>query len=487
MEKIVIVAYIIPLIFIFIYSLLQLDLVMIYRRKSQTSVPISAIISLSSLPKVTIQLPIFNEKYVVERLINTVCAIEYPQHLLEIQVLDDSTDETLAIAQAIVLQQQQLGFNIKHLQRPTRVGFKAGALAWGLQQAQGEFVAIFDADFLPEKHFLQETIPYFQNPLVGLVQSRWTHLNRDYSLITELQAFGLDAHFNIEQTARNKGYHFINFNGTGGIWRKETIIQAGGWSADTLTEDLDLSYRAQLQGWQFVYLANLSSPAELPVEMNALKAQQRRWTKGAAECCRKHLKKVWQNNRISWKTKLHASFHLMNSATFIALLALSLLSGIIQDIARSSTYSTLFVLANIFHICLFILALFYWVSYQKQGIKMDFFIKFPLFLSFMMGLSLHNSLAVLEGYWGKKTPFVRTPKLGIKNRTESWTKKTYSSTSLNILTWIEISLTLFFARACYHDILLGDTLMLLFHSMLTWGFGAVSGYSIWHWTIGKVY
>lgn len=232
-------------------------------------------------PLVTVQLPIYNELYVVERLIDAVCLFEYPKNRLEIQVLDDSTDETVSIiAQKVRLYKAQ-GFDIQHIRRSSRDGFKAGALAYGLTAAKGEFIAIFDADFIPHPDFLTTTIPHFENATVGVVQTRWVHLNESYSLITQLQAFGLDGHFIVEQGGRNAAGHFINFNGTAGVWRKSCILDAGGWSAQTLTEDLDLSYRAQLRGWQFVYLENVETPAELPATMPALKSQQYRWMKGA--------------------------------------------------------------------------------------------------------------------------------------------------------------------------------------------------------------
>jgi cellulose synthase/poly-beta-1,6-N-acetylglucosamine synthase-like glycosyltransferase len=291
----------------------------------------------------------------------------------------------------------------------------------------------------------------------------------------------LDAHFTIEQVGRNTGGHFINFNGTAGIWRKKTIEEAGGWSADTLTEDLDLSYRAQLKGWKFQYLENLASPAELPLEMNALKAQQRRWTKGAAECTRKHLWNVWQAKNLLVSTKIHALFHLMNSAAFLCMLALSLMSVPIQTIAnRYPSYAIFFQLTNIFQLCLVILGVFYWVSYRKNGNFGGFLVKFPLFLAFMMGLSLHNSLAVLEGYLGKKTPFVRTPKFNLAHQSEHWTTNKYLSERISSLTIIEFGLMIFFGWACWRDLNWTDYQLLIFHLLFTFGFGSVSLYSIFH-------
>jgi cellulose synthase/poly-beta-1,6-N-acetylglucosamine synthase-like glycosyltransferase len=287
--------YVLLLAFIFAYSLVQLNLLLKYlsSRKRRQNLDAEIMPADQSLwPLVTVQLPVYNELYVVERLIDSAVALNYPKEKLEIQVLDDSTDESFELAANKVQHYQLLGFNIKHIKRSERTGYKAGALAYGLEIAEGEFCAIFDADFVPDPDFLIKTLPHFANKEVGMVQSRWEHLNREYSLLTRLQAFALDAHFTVEQGGRNAGNHFINFNGTAGIWRVKAINDSGGWSADTLTEDLDLSYRAQLKGWKFIFLESLGSPAELPAAMNALKTQQYRWNKGAAECARKNLGKV---------------------------------------------------------------------------------------------------------------------------------------------------------------------------------------------------
>ena len=267
-------------------------------------------------PIVTVQLPIFNELYVASRLIDAVCTLDYPKEKLEIQVLDDSTDETFEVIANAVEHYQTIGYDIKHIHRTNRSGYKASALKHGLETARGEFIAIFDADFVPNKDFLKKTIPYFfADPKIGVVQTRWEHINREYSMLTRTQAFALDGHFVIEQDVRNKAGFFIQFNGTGGVWRKETIIDAGNWQSDTLTEDLDLSYRAQLRGWKFKYLTDVTSPAELPAEVNALKSQQFRWTKGAIETARKILPEVWKA-KIPLRVKIHSTFHLTNNIVF---------------------------------------------------------------------------------------------------------------------------------------------------------------------------
>ncbi|EDO28878.1 predicted protein, partial [Nematostella vectensis] len=264
----------------------------------------------SEIPFVTIQLPIFNEKYVVERLLHSVAALDYPKEKLEVQVLDDSTDDSVIETARLINKHALSGLNIKHIRRENRVGFKAGALKEGLIDAKGEFIVIFDADFVPKPNWLQETIPYFKNEKVGVVQTRWGHINRNFSILTKIQAFALDAHFTLEQVGRNSKNHFINFNGTAGAWRKSCIIDAGNWESDTLTEDLDLSYRAQLKKWQFVYLEDVETPAELPAVLSAARSQQFRWNKGGAENFRKMSAKVMIANNIQTKTKFHGILHL---------------------------------------------------------------------------------------------------------------------------------------------------------------------------------
>ena len=291
MEILLIIIYGFFLTFILFYSLIQMHLVILYLKRGKIKKG-STIPTPDYFPFVTIQLPIYNELYVVERLILQVSKIDYPKDRFEVQILDDSNDETTQIIRKVILKLKESKVKFDLVRRPNRIGFKAGALAYGMNICQGEFIAIFDADFLPKKDFLKKTIPYFIDKKVGVVQTKWTHINENYSKLTQIQAFGLDAHFTIEQGGRNYGKYFINFNGTAGVWRKTCIEDAGGWSADTLTEDLDLSYRAQLKGWYFKYLEKVESPAELPAAMNALKNQQFRWTKGAAECTRKNLIRV---------------------------------------------------------------------------------------------------------------------------------------------------------------------------------------------------
>lgn len=309
-----------------------------YRHKFKLPTPRGV---LSQLPRVTIQLPIFNEMYVVERLVDAVCRIDYPRELLEIQVLDDSTDETCAIARACVERHRQKGHDIVYVHRTNRQGYKAGALENGLLTARGEFVAVFDADFVPSPDFLHRTVPFFADSQVGMVQVRWGHLNRDFSILTQAQSIFLDGHFIIEHTARNRSGCFFNFNGTAGIWRRVTIADAGGWQHDTLTEDLDLSYRSQVKGWQFVFLNDVVSPAEVPVEMNAFKSQQHRWAKGSIQTARKLLPMILKSD-LPFAVKREAFFHLTNNMAYLLMVLLSALMPLSMVVRfQHGLYSTL--------------------------------------------------------------------------------------------------------------------------------------------------
>lgn len=473
------------LLFIFFYSLVQLNLAIQYVKGLRRKLNMPKL-SDDELPLVTIQLPVFNELYVVERLIDAVCAFDYPIHKMEIQVLDDSTDESVEVAARKIAEKKALGFDIQHIRRPERKGFKAGALAYGLDISKGDYTAIFDADFVPRPDFLRKTVPYFfMDEKVGVVQTKWEHLNENYSLITRLQAFGLDAHFTVEQMGRNAAHHFINFNGTAGIWRKATIYDAGGWQSDTITEDLDLSYRAQLRGWNFVYLPEIGSPAELPAEMNALKAQQFRWTKGAAECTMKNMGKVLRAKDLGFSHKVHASFHLMNSVVFLCILGTSLLSVPMLIIKNTfPEFQILFVIASAFLVSFFILGYFYWVSrppmptMKKLG---RFVIDFPMFLSVSMGLSLHNAVAVIEGFTGKKSAFVRTPKFAIGgSKTGTWTDKKYRAIKISPLTFGEALMACYFIFGLFLAFHYGDFGLFPFHFMLTLGYLFVTFYSVKH-------
>lgn len=481
----IIITYGLFLTFIFCYSLVQLHLAVSYarnRKRAFDEAPPQ--LEDHEWPVVTVQLPVFNELYVVERLIDTVVALDYPKDKLEIQVLDDSTDESFELAAKRIAMWREKGMDIRHVKRPERVGYKAGALAYGLTVCRGEFTAIFDADFVPREDFLLRTIPFMvRNPKMGVVQTRWEHLNERFSMLTRLQAFGLDAHFTVEQCGRNRAGHFMNFNGTAGVWRNACIADAGGWQHDTITEDLDLSYRAQLKGWEFKYLVNVGSPAELPAEMNALKNQQFRWTKGAAECTVKNLPKVLRMRDFGLGTKVNAVFHLMNSFIFICVLSAALLSVPILLIKVSTqAYDLLFNLASVFLISFVILSYFYYVSRPRgdRGRFWKFLLQFPMFLAVSMGLSLHNSIAVLEGYMGRKTPFIRTPKFAIQQEQGTWSDKKYRALKANPLTLVEGILMLYFMGGIALALYYHEYGLLPFHLMLSVGFGFVCYYSIKH-------
>src|SRR5210317_158168 len=320
--------YTLALLLVFFYSLAQLNLLFNYlkHKKSGTHGLLIDLSKKELVPYVTIQLPIYNEAYVVERLLENIALMEYPKDRLEIQVLDDSTDASVEKTASLIKGLQDTGLDIVHVRRTNREGYKAGALKEGLAIAKGSLIAIFDADFLPQKDWLLQTVPHFGSEDIGVVQTRWGHINRDYSILTRIQAFALDAHFTLEQVGRNAQGHFINFNGTAGIWRKECILDAGNWEGDTLTEDLDLSYRAQLKHWKFTYLEEVVTPAELPITMNAIRSQQFRWNKGGAENFRKMIPKVIQAKGHSPWTKINAFFHLLNSTMFLNVLLVAMLS-----------------------------------------------------------------------------------------------------------------------------------------------------------------
>jgi len=443
---------------------------------------------IKEFPTVTIQLPIYNEYYVVGRLLESICKIDYPKEKLEIQVLDDSTDETTDLISDLAKKYQSLGFDIKHIRRGTREGFKAGALKEGLKTARGEFIAIFDADFVPKANFLKNTLPYFFNDnRIGLVQTRWEHLNSDYSFLTRVQAMALDGHFVIEQNVRNKAGFFINFNGTGGIWRKECIIDAGNWEADTLTEDLDLSYRAQLLGWKFKFLNHVTSPAELPSEINALKSQQFRWTKGAIETARKILPKVWKSN-LPLEKKIHATFHLSNNIVFPFILLAGILNVPLIFIKHQGGYETYFAIMAVFVFAFMGSFLFY--LYSQKDVYKDWqkrMLLFPLFMAGSMGFAVNNTKAVIEGIFKKKSEFVRTPKFSVVDKKDNWLDKKYVFKKFNYTVIIELLLALYCFFGVVSSIYFLELAAVPFQLLFSMGFGLVSWLSIKHaWMARKV-
>ena len=407
------------------------------------------------LPPVTIQLPIYNEMYVVDRLLQATACIDYPKALLEIQVLDDSTDETTEVARASVGRLLEQGFDVKFLHRTDRTGFKAGALEEGLKVARGEFVAIFDADFIPSPDFLQKTVPHFHDPKVALVQARWGHVNADYSLLTKVQAILLDAHFVLEHGGRNRAGHFFHFNGTAGIWRREVIPAAGGWQHDTLTEDLDLSYRAQMLGWKFVFLPDLVAPAEVPVEMNSFKSQQHRWAKGSIQVCLKLLPRILQSN-LPFGVKAEAFLHLTANFNYLLMSALSILmfpSMVIRY--NMGWYEMLLIDVPLFFAATASVANFYVVSQRELYPDWKMRLKYvPFLMSVGIGLAVNNTRAVLEALFHHETAFARTPKYGIERGSDQWTGKKYQQ-AVAIQPLIEIALGLYFTMTVFYALAYG--------------------------------
>ncbi|PSR11831.1 MAG: histidine kinase [Bacteroidetes bacterium] len=442
-----------------------------------------------SYPFVTVQLPIYNEMYVIEQLIDAVAAFDYPKDRYEIHILDDSTDETIDIVAAKVAEYKAKGYQIEQVTREVRQGFKAGALRDGMEHAKGEFMAIFDADFVPRKDFLLRTLPFFQDKNVGVVQTRWEHINEDYSLITRLQALQLNVHFTVEQVGRMNGEYMLQFNGTAGLWRRKTIEDAGGWEADTLTEDLDLSIRSQIKGWKIRFLEDVGSPAELPVEMNSFKAQQFRWMKGGAETAKKMLPTVWRSN-LSRNQKIHATSHLLASSVFLFVFVAGVSSvpllfflGDLIEMGFSKNFFAYFLVG-----LLSIISIYYVANIQSPAntepnfrkAVFKFLVLFPLFLALSMGLSLHNSVAVLQGYRGKKSPFVRTPKFNIKGLGDSFVKRNYLTKKLTWTTIGEGILSLYFLAAVGGAFYVQNTTFVVFHLMLALGYGTIFFYSVRH-------
>ncbi|MFI5211841.1 MAG: glycosyltransferase [Ignavibacteria bacterium] len=479
MEKVILFTYIGSLIILFTYGSHGFIMIYYYLKHRNKRDDLTGV--LSSFPLVTIQLPIYNEMYVIERLIKTTCEIDYPIDKLEIQVLDDSTDETVAIVDNIVKEYQLRGFDIQHIHRDDRSGYKAGALKEGLKTAKGEFVAIFDADFIPRKNFLMIVLPFFKDPNIGMVQTRWEHLNRAYSLVTQIQALALDGHFVLEQQVRNKAGYFINFNGTSGIWRKACIFDAGNWEADTLTEDLDLSYRAQLREWKFKYLTDFTTPSEVPSEINSLKSQQFRWTKGAIETAKKMLFRVWRSG-IPFKTKIMCTFHLTNNIVFPFILLACLLNMPIVLIKNTGLYDTYFMFMSVFVLAFIASFLFY--LYSQKDVYEDWrsrIILFPVFMAGSMGFAINNTKAVFEALINKKSEFVRTPKYGIEGDTDKWHDKKYVHKKFVKFSVILESIVALYSFACVVvSVVTLQISAIPFQLMFTFGFGLVAYLSIKH-------
>ncbi len=425
------------------------------------------------LPQVTIQLPIYNERYVAKRLIETVCQVDYPRSKLEVQVLDDSTDETTDICKETVQQFQEKGMNLVYIHRDHRKGFKAGALQKGLSIAKGEFIAIFDADFLPPTGFLNETLPYFASKEIGMVQTRWGHLNDDYSTLTKAQALSLDAHFLVEQRAKSQSDLFMNFNGTAGVWRKDCILDAGGWQ-DTLAEDLDLSFRAQLKGWKFLFLVEQLSPAEIPVQMNASRKQQFRWAKGSAQCVRKFLREIL-DSKLKLNTKIQAFFQLTRHVVFpLSIIQLLLLPFLIAsgfDLGPTTGIVSQLTLGPLAYV--YALRKMYGKEWPSKVPR------YMYLLLFGEGISLSNSIAFFEGLTGFKGAFDRTPKYGIVNKGDTWREKRYRTP----FSWIaggEIALAAYGVVVILMALIKRSFLLVPNIAVETLGFVYVSGLTISH-------
>ncbi|HEX6738776.1 MAG TPA: cellulose synthase family protein [Vicinamibacteria bacterium] len=435
--------YFLTLVILAVFGLHRYVMVFLYfRHRDRRALPVPPP---ETLPRVTVQLPLYNEMYVVDRLIDSVAAIRYPRELLEIQVLDDSTDETTSLVEDAVARYREQGFDIHHLHRTDRSGFKAGALDAGLQVAKGDFILIFDADFIAPPDILEKTIGHFQDPQVGMVQVRWGHINRDYSLLTQVQSVLLDGHFILEHGGRNRSGRFFNFNGTAGLWRREVIADAGGWQHDTLTEDLDLSYRAQMRGWRFVFVQDVVSPAEVPVEMNAFKSQQHRWAKGSIQTCKKLLPRILASN-LPRSIKIEAVFHLTANFAYPLMIVLSLLMFPAMVIRYNMGLYEMFIVdVPLFLGATMSVCSFYLMSQREVfGESWKRRIKYlPAVLGVGIGLSVNNAKAVLEALFGIDSEFTRTPKYRVESAGDEWKQKRYRG-NLTFVPFIELLLGVYF-------------------------------------------
>jgi len=426
----------------------------------------------ADLPFITVQLPLFNEMYVVERLVKAITEVDYPHDKLQIQVLDDSTDETVNLARAVVEKYRQAGFDIDYIHRADRTGFKAGALENGIKTAKGELLAIFDADFVPKPDCLRKLVDYFIDPMVGCAQMRWSHINGDYNLLTRLQTIMLDGHFVVEQTTRNRTGGFFNFNGTAGIWRRRAIALSGGWQHDTLTEDTDLSFRAQLMGWKFVYLLDEEAPAEIPVEINAFKAQQRRWAKGVMQVGIKLYPRIWRA-RLPLRVRLEMFFRLTGNISYPLMIVASFLQFPLLLVRYNQPFYHLMIvdLPLLFFSSISVF-LFYgtavWYLDEKRTPRL---LHLPLVMALGIGLAFSNARAVLEALLGIKSDFVRTPKYQVeKTHDETWKRKKYKR-KRGLLPLLEISFSLYFLLAIIYAIHMGMWGTAPFLLLFFFGFG----------------
>ena len=433
------------------------------------------------LPIITIQLPIFNEIYVVERLLKAVSELDYPREQLQIQVLDDSTDETRDLTISCVQRLIARGFDVDLIQRTDRTGYKAGALEAGLATARGELVCILDADFVPQPQLLNSTVHFFTDPKVGMIQTRWGHLNRGYSLLTRVQAMFLDGHLLLEQVARSRSGRFFNFNGTAGVWRKICIEQSGGWQHDTLTEDLDLSYRAQLQGWRFVFLNDVVTPAELPVDMNGFKSQQHRWTKGSIQTCKKLLPRMWRS-RLPLAIKVEATGHLTSNFAYLLLACLCVLLHPTTGGPQSSWMRMFLLDVPIFLAASLSVAVFYICAQRELHPRtwMREILLLPALIALGVGLSINNARAVLEAVFNHQSEFKRTPKYGIEKKSQSWRSCRYMPLK-SFLPLVEVAFAIYFSYFVWYALTHGQYFSLPFLLMFQGGFLYVALCSLAQW------
>src|SRR5438067_7868580 len=446
-DLMLLIPYFTVLVILASYGIHRYQLVWMYykNRKNKVTEP-PAEFTQENLPRVTIQLPIYNEQFVIDRLVDAICKMQYPKDKLDIQVLDDSTDETVQVASAVVDRYAALGYPITYIHRTNRHGYKAGALDEGMKQCKGELIAIFDADFVPYDDWLMRVVHHFTDSKVGMVQTRWTHLNRDYSFLTEVEAILLDGHFVLEHGGRSRAGVFFNFNGTAGMWRRQAIIDAGGWEPDTLTEDTDLSYRSQLKGWKFKYLQDVECPAELPIEMTAFKTQQARWAKGLIQVSKKSLGKIFRAD-VPRRIKTEAWYHLTANISYPLMIVLStLLLPAMMIRFYQGWFQMLFIDLPLFLASTFSVSSFYLVSqkelYPKSWLKT--FLYLPFLMSLGIGLTVTNTKAVLEALFGIKSSFKRTPKYRVEKKSDRALASKYRR-RLGIIPWIELAIGTYFA------------------------------------------
>ena len=431
-----------------IYGVHRYQLVYLYFKYKKNDKPEPAN-HFAELPRITVQLPIYNEQFVIDRLIEAVCAMQYPVDKLEIQLLDDSTDETQQVASGIVDRYAALGYPIVYIHRENRHGFKAGALDAGLKLAKGDLIAIFDADFVPPPDWLMKVVHHFAEPEIGMVQTRWTHLNRDYSLLTQVEAILLDGHFVLEHGARARSGDFFNFNGTAGMWRRQAITDAGGWQHDTLTEDTDLSYRSQIAGWKFKYLPHIECPAELPIEMTAFKTQQARWAKGLIQTSIKVLPLIFKSD-VPRRIKIEAVYHLTANLSYplmVVMTALLIPAMIVRF--YQGWFQMLLIDVPLFAASTLSIGVFYVVSQRELFPKtwLKTFLYLPILMALGIGLTVTNTKAVMEALFGIKSAFARTPKYSVAKKGEKSNAGKKYRKRLLLTPWIELGIGAYFALA----------------------------------------